>query len=472
MRTMRTLLGLLLALALAPRIWCADILYAVDEFADGLGALNGASAGSGWSGGWGTQNGDTTIPGYNIEDSNPLQFAGLQSLTSYAVGGSAWQATGRGFDTSGTGPFSGLLSGNLIGAPGTSLWFSILMRKDQANDQQVSVTLHPSNIPWYAPAPAVGVGYFSSSSDLNGQRYWSLAVGSSCQMTNVPVVVGESTLLVVNVIFSSTTSSAILYVNPLHLGGQPPATSQATISTADSLAFQSLAYYAGDGSANSSIGELRIGSTFAAVTPSFNIPPTISITAPTSGSSFADPATITLASQAADADGQVVQVQYFANGVSIGVVQDSPYQFTWSGVTSGQYLIGAVAEDDRGATTAALPVLITVNSLGEPYAYEGFEYTAGNPLSGVSGGIGWNGGWSGSGFSVNASGSLAYPSLATAGLSAACVDAGGAQVRNLDCRGVGPFAAYLTSAGKIGLDGSVLWCSCELRQDADLGDPL
>ena len=104
-----------------------------------------------------------------------------------------------------------------------------------------------------------------------------------------------------------------------------------------------------------------------------NASPSVSITAPSSGSQYPAPANIVLTANAADSDGTIAQVNFFANGVNIGTgtsVGGNQYSLNWSNVAFGVYAISAVATDNDGATTNAsgptvsvtTPVLFVVGS--------------------------------------------------------------------------------------------------------------
>jgi hypothetical protein len=92
-----------------------------------------------------------------------------------------------------------------------------------------------------------------------------------------------------------------------------------------------------------------------------DIPPTVSLTSPTDGATFTEPGSITITADAADVDGTVTQVEFFAESTSLGVVTDGPYSFTWENVPAGTYAIIAVATDNDTARTFSTPVTITVN---------------------------------------------------------------------------------------------------------------
>ena len=96
-----------------------------------------------------------------------------------------------------------------------------------------------------------------------------------------------------------------------------------------------------------------------------NTPPTVSITSPAGGAAFTAPATITLDASAADSDGTVTQVQFFANGSPVGTDTTAPFSITWNNVAAGSYSLTALATDNGNMTTTSAPVSITV-SQGEP----------------------------------------------------------------------------------------------------------
>jgi hypothetical protein len=93
---------------------------------------------------------------------------------------------------------------------------------------------------------------------------------------------------------------------------------------------------------------------------SSNQAPSVSLTSPTGGSSFTEPASISLSANAADSDGSVAKVEFYAGSTKIGEDLSAPYTLNWSGVTSGNYTLTAVATDNLGATTTSVPVTVSV----------------------------------------------------------------------------------------------------------------
>ncbi len=91
--------------------------------------------------------------------------------------------------------------------------------------------------------------------------------------------------------------------------------------------------------------------------------PTVSLTAPTSGASYAAGATIALSASASDSDSTPVsRVDFYANGTLLGSATASPYSFSWAGVAAGSYSVTAVATDSGGLSTQSGAVSITVTS--------------------------------------------------------------------------------------------------------------
>ena len=102
--------------------------------------------------------------------------------------------------------------------------------------------------------------------------------------------------------------------------------------------------------------------TSAPVTIIVNASPSVFVTMPANGSTYTSPATVTLGASASDSDGTISSVEFFRNGVSLGVDTTTPYSITWSNVAAGTYSLTAKATDNRGAATTSSPVTITVSA--------------------------------------------------------------------------------------------------------------
>jgi hypothetical protein len=244
-------------------------------------ALNGASGGGdqGWASGWVEQSGSTAVPGYNVASETELNYTGLLTTADYATGGYVYQSAGRALDVSPGGPFASYLSNGLIGAPGRSIWFSFLLRQDASGaTPNVGLTAQGRDTTWSTSPANIQVGYFgSSSTDSTGNAWWGLQYSGSTVTTKVPVVKGQTVLFVVEDTFGSNGAGdqINLYVNPTSLGESAPATPTLQYSPSGSTAFQSITYYGGNGSNQSSLGDIRIGTSYSVVTPK-PTPPSVS----------------------------------------------------------------------------------------------------------------------------------------------------------------------------------------------------
>jgi uncharacterized repeat protein (TIGR03806 family) len=99
-----------------------------------------------------------------------------------------------------------------------------------------------------------------------------------------------------------------------------------------------------------------------------NPPPGVVLGSPGDGAIFTAPASVTLSANAAAQYNSIDNVAFYANGVLLGSVSNSPYSFTTTGLAAGGYTITAVATDGSGLTNISAPANITVNTgTGAPY---------------------------------------------------------------------------------------------------------
>ncbi len=87
--------------------------------------------------------------------------------------------------------------------------------------------------------------------------------------------------------------------------------------------------------------------------------PFVRILSPQPGFGTLD-AELTIEATASDKEGDVRQVEFFADGESIGVDNEAPWTFTWSGMDPGIYVITAEATDEGGLTLLSSPSRISV----------------------------------------------------------------------------------------------------------------
>ncbi|HKQ40239.1 MAG TPA: Calx-beta domain-containing protein, partial [Verrucomicrobiae bacterium] len=122
-----------------------------------------------------------------------------------------------------------------------------------------------------------------------------------------------------------------------------------------------------------SVAEARIFDNDMVPVPS-NRPPVISIVQPTNGAVFLAPADIEIIASAFDSDGYVQTVEFYAGTNRIGTATNNPFSagamnpfhIRWSNVPSGEYILTAVATDDRGAQSRSAPVRIAVLGVQPP----------------------------------------------------------------------------------------------------------
>jgi len=79
-----------------------------------------------------------------------------------------------------------------------------------------------------------------------------------------------------------------------------------------------------------------------------NVLPSIEITSPLTGNFFPNSVPIGFTVSVADPDGSVAQVEYFDNGVSIGVANSAPFSFNYANPPLGTRVITAQATDNSG----------------------------------------------------------------------------------------------------------------------------
>lgn len=97
-----------------------------------------------------------------------------------------------------------------------------------------------------------------------------------------------------------------------------------------------------------------------AVTNAANVAPTVSLTSPSNNAAFGLGSGITLTATAADSDGTINRVDFYAGTVLIGTDTAAPFQTVWIGSVAGTFQMTAVATDNRGGTTTSTAIAVTV----------------------------------------------------------------------------------------------------------------
>ena len=104
----------------------------------------------------------------------------------------------------------------------------------------------------------------------------------------------------------------------------------------------------------------------AGKTFSNNAKPSLAFTSPANGSSFLNTSPLQLTLSASDPDGSVAQVEYFDNGVSIGISTTSPFSFTYTNPPVGTRRLVAVVTDNGGETSRTDTVLTVYMTFASP----------------------------------------------------------------------------------------------------------
>lgn len=97
------------------------------------------------------------------------------------------------------------------------------------------------------------------------------------------------------------------------------------------------------------------------ITTPANLLPSINITHPVDGGEYTAPANINLSATAIDSDGSVSKVEFYNGSELLSSIPTAPYEFSWTNVAAGTYIITAKATDNQGAVTTSSPKTIIVN---------------------------------------------------------------------------------------------------------------
>ncbi len=330
--------------------------------------LEGLQGGTGWQSSWNVQSENTNLPGFGIETASPLQWLDLQTAGNYTTGGLAYLTAGRRLNTSTSGPFANWLTPDgTIGKSCTTLWASILLRKNQNNDETVAAIWHESNLQWCEGCTSnkVAVGYFGASSNVGGQARWTLRIQDQYYPSAVPMVPNEPVLLVVKFEFLAGATTVSLFVNPTALGNDAPQPSADLIQTTNTpVALRSLALYLGNDPASAQADEIRMGATYACTVPD----PSVLVNQPPNAAFSMNPPTgkaplqVTLdGSAAVDPDGSIVSYSWnFGDGSPQTSGQTVSHTFT----ATGTLTVTLTVTDDLGLQHALSKTITVLNAGG------------------------------------------------------------------------------------------------------------
>lgn len=156
-----------------------------------------------------------------------------------------------------------------VDVAGTTLWLSYLIRPDNAGQAQRVALMKGTGSTYSDSDNAVRVSQSGGT--------WHLVVLTNDVDTGVAVTAGQTYLVVVRAAIggAALSSTANLWINPSTnaLGGADPDLGTATASftvTNSNFKFGRLHWYPGSAAGQGSLDEVRLGTTFAAITP---VPP-------------------------------------------------------------------------------------------------------------------------------------------------------------------------------------------------------
>ena len=105
-----------------------------------------------------------------------------------------------------------------------------------------------------------------------------------------------------------------------------------------------------------------IGLDNVSITRPVGQPPTVALTAPANGSVSYVGDTINFTATAADTDGTITKVEFYNGATKLGEDTSDPYEYAWSGFTTGSYSLTARATDNDGNVTSSSAASVTVNA--------------------------------------------------------------------------------------------------------------
>lgn len=90
-------------------------------------------------------------------------------------------------------------------------------------------------------------------------------------------------------------------------------------------------------------------------------PPQLTLISPTNGSVYYAPTVLELVAEASDTDGEIVEVEFYVNGVEVGYRHAPPFSLLWTNATTGTFTFSAEARDNSGWTVRSPQARVTLN---------------------------------------------------------------------------------------------------------------
>ena len=343
-------------------------------------ALHDAYGGTGWESPWSVQVNNTSIPGFMAEVSPNMHHPSLLSSGNHLVGGISYLSAGRKLDLSSNGPFSAYRKSNgKLGQPGTTLYFSAVIRKEVSNNERVNVMLQGgNNVPWVTNTnPRMQMGYFGTASNVGADRFWGISINDSIYNSSKLVQIGTEALLVVKIEFAANGGTVSAWINPTQIAGTEPIPDIVVNSTSN-MEYLAVALYLGNSVRQGSLDEIRLAGSYACATPdsfiAINTPPFAAFTTtPTDGVS---PLSVSFdGSASADVDGPLAPEyiwNYGDGNIDTTATPFASHIYTFLGIFRPTLRI----RDSGGLTHTAYGTVTVRDSAGTYPCYAYMESTS------------------------------------------------------------------------------------------------
>ncbi len=179
--------------------------------------------------------------------------------------------------------------------------------------------------------------------------------------------IGSQVLLVANATDNTAVTAVNFYADGILIGAATPqgttnrwvlskTLSGAPFSTkgVGSYDITAIASDADSNKTRSTVSALNVTAAVSGTAPTGSLASPVAASVQTVGQA------VPLRALATDVDGAIASVQFYANGVLVDTVRNSPFTGTWTPTLAGSYNLVLVITDAQGATTVTAPVAVTV----------------------------------------------------------------------------------------------------------------
>ena len=347
------LLAFLVFLLLTPAPLRAALLTYEDfNYAPTSDLSTVGAGGFGWAGSWQDVNGNgvVRVDAGNLTPTGASAGLALSGQRGFCPG---TDRAGRWLDTSSTGPFGSrgyLDSLGRIGADGKTIYVSFLMQPD-GTTYFYEFEFHRGNVGDSGRIAGIG-------NDVNGGVNVNLRAPNDTQTL---IGAGDTAVnfYVVRIDFKAGNDDVRVYRNPA-LGTEPATPTLTKLAAAD-MSFDGLAFASWLNSRMVAIDEIRIGETYADVTP-LAAPP--AIVAQPQSMTNAEGASATFAVQATPQYG--VNIQWRRSGTNIVGATLTNFTLTPLALSDSGATFSCVVTNALGAVTSSIATLTVTNDITPP----------------------------------------------------------------------------------------------------------